>query len=139
MPYSVIATTLYADSGRLIPFNWRRIYDKCFVVVGLGCLAAVLLTHIAERFQIFPGMGWGLPNGPGHYLDLASAVLGFTFLSLGLVGRRLGATAQCRRSPHHVDVHGRRSPRQNGPRLPKPSGNLKSSSKSQNHCAEGLA
>jgi hypothetical protein len=30
-----------------------------------------MLTHVAERFDLFPGMGWGLPNSPGHYLDLA--------------------------------------------------------------------
>ena len=31
--------------------------------------------------------------------------------------RRLGTTAQCLRSPHQMDVHNRKSPRQNGPRL----------------------
>jgi hypothetical protein len=39
-----------------------------WVVVGL--------THIAERLRIFPAMGWGLPNSPGHYLDLLSAIAG---------------------------------------------------------------
>ena len=29
----------------------------------------------------------------------------------------LGTTAQCLRSPHQMDVHNRKSPRQNGPRL----------------------
>ena len=33
--------------------------------------------------------------------------------------RRLGTTAQCLRSPHQMDVHNRKSPRQNGPRLPR--------------------
>ena len=32
--------------------------------------------------------------------------------------RRLGTTAQCFRRPHQMDVHNRKSPRQNGPRLP---------------------
>ena len=32
--------------------------------------------------------------------------------------RRLGTTAQCLRRPHQMDVHNRKSPRQNGPRLP---------------------
>jgi len=29
---------------------------------------------VAERWHIFPEMGWGLPNRPGHHLDLASAI-----------------------------------------------------------------
>jgi hypothetical protein len=56
------------------------------VLLGIGSLAIVGLTHIAERLEIFPGMGWGLPNSAGHYLDLASAILGFTLLPIGLVG-----------------------------------------------------
>ena len=33
--------------------------------------------------------------------------------------RRLGAPAQCLPRPHQMDVHNRKSPRQNGPRLPR--------------------
>ena len=53
---------------------------------GATCLVIVVLTHVAETFRLFPGMGWGLPNSPGHYLDLASAILGCTLLALGLLG-----------------------------------------------------
>lgn len=56
---------------------------------GLACLAMVALVHVAERFQIFPGMGWGQPASGGHYLDLVSAVLGCTLLPLGLIGWHL--------------------------------------------------
>lgn len=48
-------------------------------ILGLGggvCWLIVVLTHVAERLQLMPGMGWGLPNSPGHYLDLISAVVG---------------------------------------------------------------
>jgi hypothetical protein len=31
-------------------------------------------------------MGWGLPDSPAHYLDLASANIGFALLLVGLVG-----------------------------------------------------
>lgn len=55
-------------------------------VLGLICLAIVVLTHVAERLHILSGMGWGLPDSPGHYLDLASAVLGCALLTLGLAG-----------------------------------------------------
>jgi len=43
-------------------------------------LALVMLTHVAERIDILPSMGWGLPNSPGHYLDLIGAVSGISLL-----------------------------------------------------------
>jgi ABC-type transport system involved in multi-copper enzyme maturation permease subunit len=55
-------------------------------LLGAVCLVIVVLTHIAEVFQIFPTMGWGLPNGAGHYFDLVSAILGCTLLPLGFIG-----------------------------------------------------
>ncbi len=63
---------------------WRHLQ-----VLGLICLGVVVLTHVAERLHVLPGMGWGLPNSPGHYLDLASAVLGCASLILGLAGRAI--------------------------------------------------
>ena len=53
------------------------------VIVRLPVI--VVLTHVAEMLQIFPDMGWGLPNSRGHYLDLVSAVLGSTLLIAGAV------------------------------------------------------
>lgn len=47
---------------------------------GLACLGVVILTHVAEKLHVFPRMGWGLPDSPGHYLDLVSAILGATSL-----------------------------------------------------------
>jgi hypothetical protein len=52
------------------------------------------LTHVAERFHIFPAigslrLGWGLPNSPGHYLDLVSAILAVTMLPLGVAAEIL--------------------------------------------------
>jgi hypothetical protein len=63
---------------------WRVLQIVGAIFVGL-----VVLTHVAERFQIFPGMGWGLSNSPGHYLDLASAILGCSLLALGFLGNVL--------------------------------------------------
>jgi hypothetical protein len=40
----------------------------------------MVLTHVAERLHLSPGMGWGLPDSPGHYLDFISAVLGCALL-----------------------------------------------------------
>jgi hypothetical protein len=52
---------------------------------GFVCLVIVVLTHIAEMLNVFPGMGWGLPDSPGHYLDLVSAVLGCMLLIVGII------------------------------------------------------
>ena len=53
-------------------------------LLGAACLVMVVLAHVAEALHFLPKMGWGMPNSPGHYLDLVSAVLGLTLLSLGL-------------------------------------------------------
>jgi hypothetical protein len=61
--------------------GWRALQ-----LSGAACLAMVVLTHIAEAFHLISVMGWGLANSAGHYLDLVSAVLGVTLLSLGFFG-----------------------------------------------------
>ena len=48
-------------------------------------MMVVILTNVAERWQILPGMGWGLPNSPGHYLGLAAAFLAVAFLFAAVV------------------------------------------------------
>jgi len=50
------------------------------LLAGCVCVAVVMFTHVAERFDILPGMGWGLPNSPGHYLDLFFAAAGVLLL-----------------------------------------------------------
>ena len=47
------------------------------------CALAVIVTHLFERLHMFPFMGWGQPRTPGHYLDLASAILAAIFLCAG--------------------------------------------------------
>ncbi len=47
---------------------------RFLLLAGCGCLAVVVLTHVAERLHWFAGMGWGQPSSPGHYLDLFSAI-----------------------------------------------------------------
>jgi hypothetical protein len=55
---------------------------------GGGCLLVVVLTHVAERSRIMPGMGWGLPSSPGHYLDLFCAIAGMALLIAAYVNSR---------------------------------------------------
>ena len=54
-------------------------------LAALACFAIVILTHVAERFHMLPAMGWGRPGSPGHYLDLASAVLGIGLFVAGSI------------------------------------------------------
>jgi hypothetical protein len=55
------------------------------LLAGCGCVIVVVLTHVAEAMRWFPGMGWGLPNSPGHYLDLGSAIAGVALLAAGIL------------------------------------------------------
>jgi hypothetical protein len=55
------------------------------LLIGSGFLIIVVFTHVAEAFHILPAMGWGRPNSAGHYLDLVSAILGCTLLSLSFL------------------------------------------------------
>ena len=57
-------------------------------LAGCVCLLVVVLTHVAEALHLLPSMGWGLPNSPGHYLDLFSAVSGVVLLLAAYVVRR---------------------------------------------------
>jgi hypothetical protein len=67
----------------------RVIIARLLQGIGTACLIIVLFTHVAERFRIFPAMGWGLPDSPGHYLDLVSAILAVTILPLGFAKEAL--------------------------------------------------
>ena len=57
---------------------------RWLLLLGFACLAIVVFTHVTARLHLFPGMGWGLPDSPGHYLDLISAVLGCALLIAGV-------------------------------------------------------
>ena len=58
---------------------------KRLTLAGCVCLVVVVLTHVAEHWRILQGMGWGLPNSPGHYLDLSSAIGGIALLLAALI------------------------------------------------------
>ena len=59
-----------------------------FVLGASACLLVVILTHVAEALRALPGMGWRLPNSPGHYLNLFSAAAGILLVLLACVVRR---------------------------------------------------
>jgi hypothetical protein len=58
---------------------------RFLLLLGFVCLAIVVLTHVAEELHMFPGMGWGSPDSPGHYLDFTSAVLACALLIAGMI------------------------------------------------------
>jgi hypothetical protein len=60
-------------------------------LLGAGCLAVVVLTHVSEALHMFPWMAWGRERSAGHYLDLWSAVLGLTLFPVGYLLHALTA------------------------------------------------
>jgi uncharacterized membrane protein len=57
-------------------------------LLGAACLITVVLAHVAEKFDFFPSLGWGLPESIGHYIDLVSAVIGLISLPAGYLLRK---------------------------------------------------
>ena len=62
---------------------------RLLAILGIAFLLVVVLTHVAERWRLLPEMGWGLPDSPGHYLDLTSAILGVALLLAALIWRQI--------------------------------------------------
>jgi hypothetical protein len=77
--------------GSVIVFSKGRSISSSLQLIGSGGLMLVVLTHVAEAFQLFPWMGWGLERSAGHYLDLTGAVLGLALFPAGYLiqARRL--------------------------------------------------
>ena len=66
---------------------------RALALGGSLCWLIVVLTHVAERWHIVPAIGWGLPDSPGHYLDLASALGGAALLLAALIVHRWNGRA----------------------------------------------
>jgi hypothetical protein len=49
------------------------------LLFGFACLTVMVFTHVAEGLHLFSGMGWGLPNSPGHYSILSAPYLAVCF------------------------------------------------------------
>jgi succinate dehydrogenase/fumarate reductase cytochrome b subunit len=76
-------------SGSVFLFFKMRTVASFLQVFGAACLTIVVLTHLCEAINLLPMMQWGLPNSLGHYIDLWSAVLGFTSFPLGYLWQSL--------------------------------------------------
>jgi hypothetical protein len=69
--------------GSVVLFFGKKSVWSLFQLLGAGCLGVVVLTHVFEALHLFSWMHWGLEDSAGHYLDLASAVLGVTLFPIG--------------------------------------------------------
>ncbi len=75
--------------GALIVARRGRTVSSLLQLVGAVFLIAVVLAHVSEAFHLLPWMGWGREHSPGHFLDLASAVLGLTLFPVGYLAHAL--------------------------------------------------
>jgi len=89
---SVPAGMLFA--GALALFLRGRALSSLLQLLGAGCLVVVVLAHICEALHLFPSMEWGLERSAGHYLDLASALLGLTSFPIGYLLHTLNLKPQ---------------------------------------------
>jgi hypothetical protein len=70
-------------SGSILLFFKERSVPSFLQLLGAGCLAVVVLTHLCEAFHVFPWMHFGREHTVGHYLDFWCAVLGLSLFPLG--------------------------------------------------------
>jgi hypothetical protein len=86
----------------IIPTTFRA--APVVQLLGAFCLMIVVFTHVAEAFSLFPRMGWGLPNSPGHYVDFISAIAGLIMFPIGLSTRSFAAERTRHRAPDLGDL-----------------------------------
>jgi hypothetical protein len=70
-------------SGGVISVLRKKNILSVMQLVGAACLLVVVLAHLCEAYHLLPSMGFGKENSVGHYLDMASAIVGFSLFPLG--------------------------------------------------------
>jgi hypothetical protein len=80
--------------GALVGFLRAKTVSSALQIVGAGCAAGVVLTHVFEARHVFAWMEWGREQSVGHYVDLSCAVLAFTLFPIGYLLQALS------RHPH---------------------------------------
>ena len=77
-----------ALSYALTTFARRQSVWSAVQLTGAAGLAVVVVAHVCEVLHLLPWFGWGQEHSVGHYIDLASAILGVTLLPLGYLFHR---------------------------------------------------
>jgi len=80
---TALVVVLILLRGAAALYAQTRAVSALLLIAGAACLMVVVFTHVCEALNLFPSMGWGAKGSVGHYLDLASAVLGVTLLAVG--------------------------------------------------------
>ena len=88
------ASVFLAVSAAL--FVTRRDLGAALLATGIGWFGVMALTHVFETFSILPAFGWGRPHSIGHFIDLAAALLGISFVALGFLVHRRAAPSDNR-------------------------------------------
>ena len=79
---ALLPTSLLLAGSASLFFKRRAV--PCFLqLLGASGLVVVALTHVCEALHLLAWMNWGLEKSPGHYIDLASAIVGLTFFPIG--------------------------------------------------------
>jgi hypothetical protein len=76
-------------AGAVVWFRRGRTAWSLLQMLGAGCLVLVVFTHIAEALRLLSWMHWGQEHGAGHYVDLASAILGSALFPAGYLFQAL--------------------------------------------------
>jgi succinate dehydrogenase/fumarate reductase cytochrome b subunit len=66
-------------------FLRRRATGSLLELIGAAALVIVGVTHLCEGLHLLPWMQWGMEDGPGHYLNLASVATGLVLLPAGFL------------------------------------------------------
>lgn len=82
------------SAGAVVWFSRLKTVPALLQLVGAGSLLVVVLAHACEALHLFAWMNWGSEHSPGHYLDLLSAILGFTLFPLGYLLQALTKPSQ---------------------------------------------
>jgi hypothetical protein len=69
--------------GSALLFVREKTVGSFLQLLGAGCLVIVALADLCEALHLFCAMQWGSEHSAGHYLDLGSAVFGFTLFPVG--------------------------------------------------------
>lgn len=76
----ILAPTLLLVLGTAALYVRTKAAAALTLSAGAASLLIVVLAHVCEALNLLPFMGWGAEGSIGHYIDLASAIVGVVLL-----------------------------------------------------------